>query len=45
VPDSPRDPFPASDFDPWAESYDRDILTYADFPFAGYERALETVVT
>jgi putative AdoMet-dependent methyltransferase len=43
--DSPRDPFPVSDFDPWAESYDRDVLTCADFPFAGYERVLETVVT
>jgi putative AdoMet-dependent methyltransferase len=45
VPDSPRDPFPVSDFDPWAESYDRDVMTSADFPFAGYERVLETVVT
>jgi putative AdoMet-dependent methyltransferase len=45
VPEPVRDPFPASDFDPWAESYDRDVLTYADFPFAGYERVLETVVT
>ena len=45
VPDSPRDPFPASDFGPWAESYDRDVLTYADFPFAGYEQVLEKVIT
>jgi putative AdoMet-dependent methyltransferase len=45
MPESPRDPFPASDFDPWAESYDRDVVTYSDFPFAGYERMLEIVVT
>ena len=45
MPDSPRDPFPASDFDPWAESYDRDVETYSDFPFAGYEQVLDTVVT
>ncbi len=38
------DPFPSSDFDPWAETYDRDVATQNKFPFDGYERALETVV-
>jgi putative AdoMet-dependent methyltransferase len=45
MPESVRDPFPASDFDPWAESYDRDVTTYSDFPFAGYKQVLEKVVT
>jgi putative AdoMet-dependent methyltransferase len=44
MPDSYHDPFPASDFDPWAETYDRDVVTYSDFPFAGYEQVLERVV-
>jgi putative AdoMet-dependent methyltransferase len=44
MPEAARDPFPASDFDPWAESYDRDVVTYSDFPFAGYEQVLETVI-
>jgi putative AdoMet-dependent methyltransferase len=41
---SEADPFPSSDFDPWAETYDQDVITQHVFPFAGYERALETVV-
>jgi len=45
MPEQPRDPFPASDFDPWAESYDRDVQKYSDFPFAGYEHVLEKVVS
>ena len=44
MPESPHDPFPSSDFDPWAESYDMDVLTATVFPFAGYERVLDTVV-
>lgn len=36
--------FPASDFDQWAESYDRDVLDEGRFPFIGYQSALETVV-
>jgi putative AdoMet-dependent methyltransferase len=36
--------FPASDFDEWAETYDRDVAVQDTFPFAGYERALATVV-
>ena len=43
--DALRDPFPASDFDPWAESYDRDVVTYFEFPFAGYEQVLSRVVS
>jgi putative AdoMet-dependent methyltransferase len=38
------DPFPASDFDGWAETYDRDVADGSVFPFAGYTRVLETVV-
>ena len=38
------DPFPASEFDQWAESYDADVLTYDTFPFAGYEQVLDAVV-
>ncbi len=39
-----NDPFSPEDFDPWAENYDRDVATQNQFPFAGYERVLETVV-
>ena len=38
------DPFPASDFDPWAETYDLDVAAGLIFPFAGYRRVLQTVV-
>jgi putative AdoMet-dependent methyltransferase len=38
------DPFPSGDFDPWAETYDQDVITQNVFPFAGYKRALDTVV-
>jgi putative AdoMet-dependent methyltransferase len=38
------DPFPASDFDPWAESYDKDVQSFKIFPFDGYEKVLKTVV-
>lgn len=38
------DPFPASDFDGWAETYDRDVAAGSVFPFAGYARVLATVV-
>jgi putative AdoMet-dependent methyltransferase len=44
VADGLRDTFPASDFDPWAESYDQDVATWSAFPFAGYEKVLERVV-
>ncbi len=38
------DPYPASDFDTWAETYDRDVSAEEVFPFEGYERALGAVV-
>ncbi len=37
------DPFPSSDFDPWAENYDDDTASQTTFPFAGYEAVLSTV--
>jgi putative AdoMet-dependent methyltransferase len=37
--------FPASDFDPWAETYDQDVITCSDFPFTGYAQVLGKVVT
>jgi putative AdoMet-dependent methyltransferase len=39
-----EDPFPASDFDPWAETYDQDVATSSIFPFDGYDRVLRTVL-
>lgn len=39
-----KDPFPPSEFDPWAETYDQDVVALDKFPFAGYERVLNTVV-
>jgi ubiquinone/menaquinone biosynthesis C-methylase UbiE len=36
--------FPVSDFDQWAETYDRDVLEPRRFPFGGYERVLHTVL-
>jgi putative AdoMet-dependent methyltransferase len=38
------DLFPASDFDGWASSYDLDVLAEAQFPFTGYQQALDTVL-
>jgi len=38
-----NEPFPASDFDEWAGSYDQDVAS-DHFPFDGYERLLDTVV-
>jgi putative AdoMet-dependent methyltransferase len=38
------DPFSPGEFDPWAETYDRDVTTQNKFPFNGYERVMETVV-
>jgi putative AdoMet-dependent methyltransferase len=38
------DPFPPSDFDPWAKTYDDDVREQSVFPFDGYARVLETVV-
>jgi putative AdoMet-dependent methyltransferase len=38
------DPFPASDFDAWAEAYDEDVASASIFPFAGYADVLQTVL-
>jgi len=38
------DPFPSSEFDQWADSYDQDVAAQPLFPFAGYDRVLDTVV-
>lgn len=38
------DPFPASDFDHWAGSYEQDVSDESRFPFIGYRQALDTVV-
>lgn len=38
------DPFPSTEFDPWAETYDQDVVTASVFPFDGYDRLLDTVV-
>ena len=38
------DPYPSSDFDDWAGTYDQDVLAPEPFPFAGYARVLGTVV-
>jgi putative AdoMet-dependent methyltransferase len=37
-------PFPASDFDEWANTYDQSVLDENHFPFTGYQQALETIV-
>ena len=41
---SQTDPFPPSEFDPWAKTYDQDVVNQNQFPFDGYERVLETVL-
>jgi putative AdoMet-dependent methyltransferase len=38
------DPFPPSDFDQWADSYDETTHTETIFPFDGYEQVLDTVL-
>lgn len=38
------DPYPSSDFDAWAESYDADTADNSLFPFVGYTCALDTVL-
>ncbi len=40
----PTDLFPSSEFDNWAESYDRSVVIN-QFPFYGYEILLDKVVT
>ncbi len=41
---STSDPFSPEEFDPWAETYDQDVVSQNQFPFAGYEQVMETVV-
>ena len=38
------DLFSPGEFDPWADTYDQDVVTQNKFPFDGYEKALESVV-
>lgn len=38
------DPFPSSEFDQWADSYDQTTRTESIFPFDGYDQVLDTVV-
>jgi putative AdoMet-dependent methyltransferase len=40
----PNDPFPSSEFDDWAEDYDKSTREYSEFPFAGYDQILQTIV-
>ncbi len=40
----PTDPFPASEFDDWAETYDHSVSDWQAFPFTGYDELLKTVV-
>ena len=37
------EPFPASDFDDWAETYDQAVPGWRAFPFTGYEEVLRTI--
>jgi putative AdoMet-dependent methyltransferase len=39
-----NDPFPPSEFDAWADSYDVSTREDTIFPFDGYERVLATVI-
>jgi putative AdoMet-dependent methyltransferase len=41
---SDLDPFPSTEFDSWAQTYDQDVNTQNKFPFDGYERVLDTVL-
>ena len=38
------DPFPVSEFDNWAETYDQAVLDVSTFPFTGYDITLDTIV-
>ncbi len=38
------DPFPASDFDDWAATYDQSVADWQAFPFTGYDEVLRTIV-
>ena len=41
---SQPDPFPPSEFDPWAATYDGDVAAQNQFPFNGYRQVLQTVI-
>jgi putative AdoMet-dependent methyltransferase len=41
---SPSDPFPAGEFDGWADTYD-DSITGIQFPFLGYQSVLDKAFT
>lgn len=43
MPEKP-DPFPASEFDEWAATYDETVLENRPFPFDGYQQVLETIL-
>ena len=38
------DLFPPSEFDPWAETYDQDVINLTQFSFDDYEQVLDQVV-
>jgi len=38
-----NDPFPAEDFDSWAEDYDQSVANTENFPFTGYNQVLDKV--
>jgi putative AdoMet-dependent methyltransferase len=40
----PTDPFPPSEFDAWAKNYDQSTRNVNEFPFAGYDQVLQTIV-
>ena len=40
-----NDLFPAEDFDDWAADYDEDVANALAFPFDGYDRVLEQIVS
>lgn len=45
MPNLPPDLFPASDFDEWADTYDQSLREHTDFPFAGYDQVLQTILS
>jgi putative AdoMet-dependent methyltransferase len=38
------DPFPAAEFDHWAENYDQSVTDDQHFPFMGYEAVLDKII-
>lgn len=39
-----EDPYPPSDFDQWADTYDASVASNSGFPFEGYAQVLDQVV-